>query len=116
MDASEDEIKTGQTEIIGATDGVGPILLFTVGNGNNVVVTANRAAAGVRIYGLVVYDNHVCTHRLVPCYRKEGSAPGFYDVVTDTFLPQISLPNVTDGTLKVGPDVIRKRGLVISFW
>ena len=115
MDPSLEEVGNGFAQIIGATDGTGSILLFTVSSGKN-VVTSNRAAAGVRIYGLAVYDNHVCTHRLVPCYSKKDSVPGFYDVVTDTFLPQISLPNVTDGKLKAGPKVGPDPGLVILFY
>ena len=54
-----------------------------------------------RIYEFRYYRNGEMICSLVPCYRKQDSKPGMYDLVTSTFLT-----NAGDGEFLVGPDII----------
>ena len=59
-----------------------PLYLFLL---NGYVQTSTQFLG--KIYYCKIYENNVLTRNLVPCFRKEDSAIGFYDLVTQKFYP-----------------------------
>lgn len=55
---------------------------------------------GLRIYSFVVKNNAVESANFVPCYRKQDSEPGVYDLVSNAFYT-----NAGTGTFLVGRNI-----------
>lgn len=73
-----------------------------------------------KVYSLKVSKDGVQLADYVPCYRKQDTKPGMYDLVSKTFYT-----NQGTGEFLVGPDVIdhvspwlvaRRRGLMMQMW
>lgn len=100
--------QTATYPLVGETDSANAIGIFGG--------TGLRAPAGVRFYGMRIWERGVLVHDLVPCYQRrdaetrqllETPVPGVYDRVTGEF-------KAGTGAIACGPEVAYP-GLAIRF-
>ena len=115
LDESSEIVAEVEYKTITDKPSTGGVAIFACINQSGGVDGNTPSQKGVRIYGVAIYENHVCVNKFVPCYRKKDKALGFYDVMTDIFHEQKGLPKTPAGSLLAGPRVYPAPGLVIFF-
>jgi len=75
------------------------LLIFAENNNDEIV----RSGKIIKCYSLHIYNGNELYRNYIPCYVKENGQPGFYETITDTFIPNSEIDLLC--SLTCGPDI-----------